>query len=462
MTRQTVRRWGVGLLVTVALVGMGLLYARGLLLAASLVGLTYVLYGTLSTLPETVELSATRTMEPQSPAPGAHVTVELTVTNEGETVLPDLRLVDGVPEALRVVEGSPRLGAPLSPGESRTVTYTVVAKRGAYEFEEPVVRLRSLAGVDRETASVAVEGNDRLVCAPTLSDPPGIETTTPHTGTVTADSGGSGLEFYSTRQYKHGDPVNRIDWRHVAKTGEFITVQFREERTSNVVVLVDVRPVGRVTPAAGYPTVADLCTYAAEQLYDTLDSAGMQTSVGVVGIEDDDLRGPDGLAWVEYGEQHPELLFRAARRAATGDAAQLPLDPPPVEFDDSDGRAQPSGEMSGGRSTRARTDGGAGDIERLLARLPADAQVVVCTPLLDNWGVSLTQALTGRGYETLVVTPDGTGGDQQGQRVAALHRDLRLDTLQRLGARTVNWAADEPIDHALRRSLPKLLGGTAR
>ena len=49
--RRHVKRWSVGLIATLALLGTGLLYADPVLLAAALIPLTYVLYGTLSRVP---------------------------------------------------------------------------------------------------------------------------------------------------------------------------------------------------------------------------------------------------------------------------------------------------------------------------------------------------------------------------------------------------------------------------
>jgi hypothetical protein len=58
-------------------------------------------------------------------APGSELEVEVTVTNEGDTWLPDLRLIDGVPAMLTVVDGTARHATALRPGETATLEYAV-------------------------------------------------------------------------------------------------------------------------------------------------------------------------------------------------------------------------------------------------------------------------------------------------------------------------------------------------
>jgi uncharacterized repeat protein (TIGR01451 family) len=463
-----VRRWGVGLVATLALVGFGLLYANRTLLVAAVIPLTYVFYGAVSQAPERLDLAVTRRFDQPDPRPGDPVTVTLTVENAGESVLTDLRLIDGVPAELAVTDGAPRACVALAPGETATVTYTVVAKRGQFAFEHPVARARSLAATETRTETVEAGGDVTLACANAVRDAPVRDASLPRAGTLPTDTGGSGLEFYATRQYQSGDPMNRVDWRHYAKTGEFVTVQYRQEQSIRTVVVVDARPVGRVTPRPGYPTGAELCAYAGERLYDALDGAGTATTVTAVGVDPgtlDGLVGPDGLLWVD-----PETTGHVGRARQVFERLQTVAD--------SDARSETLAEMMGRREsadgrtdglsqtepeqtkTAMATDGGPDEtVRRLLARLPPNAQVVLCSPLLDDWPVAFARALSVRGYPQLTLSPDVTGSDSLGGRILGADRRRRLRALGKTGATTVSWDVDQPIDHALRRSLPHLLGG---
>ena len=444
MSRVRDERWGVGLVGTLALTTLGLLFASPVLLTGAVIPLTYVLYGILSTVPSDATIAIERSFGRPDPAPGEAVAVTLTVENAGESVLPDVRIIDGVPDELAVTEGSPRTALALSPGESRTLTYTVVAKRGEYSFTDPTVRLRSLAASERESRTIVARGGTTLTGANTVTDPPVGNATLPRAGTLPTDSGGSGLEFYATRQYQSGDPMNRIDWRHYAKTGEFITIQYRQEQAIRTVLVVDARPVGRVTPLPGYPTGAELSAYAAERLYDALGQAGVVAGVTAVGVGQGDLGGlvgPDGLPWVppDAGanrRKRARKVLRGIQDVAAEDATAAESRPP----------------------TATAADGGSDQLtRRLLARLPPNAQVVLATPLMDNWPVTFARALAVRGFPQMVVTPDIAGSETHGQQVTAIQRRLRIRELEGVGATTVSWDLEQPIDYALRLSLPHLL-----
>ncbi len=497
MSRQYIPRWNVALVGTLALVTLGLLYANVTLLAGTVIPLAYVLYGTLSRLPEDPALHVERNIEPATPGVGEEVTVTLTIENDGESVLSDVRLIDGVPQELSVETRAPGLCVSLSPGETQIARYTVVARRGTYPFDRPTVRLRSLAGVDVLTDTLDVSGDELLTCVSAVETGPRQTQTTQHAGAVTTDRSGSGLEFHSTREYTQGDPVSSIDWHHVAKTGEFITVQYREENNSEAVVLLDARPVNRVTPRTGQPTAVDRCVHAGERLYDVMRNSGTQTSVGAVGLDgeaDDDERfervlGSGGLVWMGPGQRAARQLavFEAVARAPPRPEHQPLCKPPKV----SDGPSQPrvgdgpsqsrgaddssqprvDGDTSHtgvesvgdggsrtnsddtGRVTEARTDGG-DQLEQVFARLPPRAQVFLCSPLLDHWPVEFGRALAASEHDLVVVSPDPVGADTPGQRLTGVHRQLRLRELERTGATTADWPLGEPFETTLRKNVP--------
>ncbi len=466
MTYRRVKRWGIGLVVTLALVALGLLFARQTLIVAAAIPLAYVLYGTLSQAPP-VDLAVSRAFSTPDPTPGERVEVTLTVENVGDSVLTDLRLIDGVPEELAVPDGSPRACLALNPGEAATLSYTVVAKRGEYRFTEPAVRVRSLAATERVTEAVAVAGDRTLSCANAVSEPPLSDATLPRAGTLPTDSGGSGLEFYATRQYQAGDPMNRVDWRHYAKTDEFVTIQYRQEQAIRTVLVVDARPSGRVTPRPGYPTGAELCAYAGERLFDALSTAGVATTVTAVGVENGTLGGligPDGLPWVDpesggVRAGHARELFAGLLTLAEEDAETAGLaDMLRGDGLDVSAPTRPATAESTAEETAMAADGGTGPtIRRLLARLPPNAQVVLCSPLVDEWPAALARALAVRGYPLVVLSPDVTDGETVGHRITAAARSSTLRTIERTDATVVSWDVDQPIDYALRRSLPHLL-----
>ena len=452
------RRWSVGIGTALALVGSGLLLTQTALVVGAVVPLVYLLHGVVSTVPSAVGLSANREFETKGVTPGSELTVTLTVENTGSDVLPDLRLVDGVPEELTVTSGSPRIGVALSPGECATTTYTVVLQRGRFAFEDPVVRLRSLAGTDQRTVSVPTDGEGTLTCADAVSQPSLVDAAVGQSGTVAAEGGGAGLEFYATRQYNPGDPMNRIDWHHVAKTGEFVTIQYRRERAVKTVVVVDCRPCTRVSYEAGYPTGAAMAAYAGERLFESLESAGVLTNLTAVGLDEGmaHLTDADGLPWLHPGadrERSPSTLFRGIYEIARQHPGRVDEQQPT--------RQQDPGQTDQTASWTAtpRADGGENRTrseltEKLLARLPAETQVILCSPLHDDWPVALARELTER--ECVVISPDLTARSKYRQRIREINRQRRLERLRHHGAETANWPIDQSIEQTLERALPEL------
>ena len=108
--------------------------------------------------PETGEPVVTirRRLADDSPEPGDRVRVAVEVANEGDAFLSDVRVVDGVPDEIPVVDGSARHGAPLSPGGRTTFTYTVRATRGEHDWAPAAVTVADPSGaVEHETTVAA-------------------------------------------------------------------------------------------------------------------------------------------------------------------------------------------------------------------------------------------------------------------------------------------------------------------
>lgn len=263
-------RWtGLDGLVLVAAAAGVFTRESSLLLAAGL-GVVVLGYVRVAAIPE-VSLRIERDLSDATPDPDDEVEVTLRVTNEGSSTLFDLRVVDGVPPALGVVDGSARLGTALRPGATTTATYTVTAVRGEHSWDETVVVVRDPSGAveSRET----VDAETTLRCEPELAataDLPLRGLTSKYAGRVETDVPGSGLEFASIREYRHGDPIRRIDWNRRARTGELATVEFREERAASVVLVVDTRSEAHVAPDDEGETAAERSVDAASVAFSAL------------------------------------------------------------------------------------------------------------------------------------------------------------------------------------------------
>lgn len=413
LTRSTGRYRGAEA-VPLAAVGFGVYGASPALLLVAAV--TALLLGVVSASPEPpVNLAVEHRLERDRARPGETVRVTVAVTNEADRRVPDLRLVDGVPDGLRVTAGRPALGSALAPGETATVTYAVDAAFGEHEFADATVVVRDAAG-STERLCVLEDGRT-LTCLPSLSDPstPSPPETTPYAGQVDTTTAGAGLEFFGTRAYQHGDALARVDWKRLARTGELTTIEYREERAASVVVLVDARAGAFVGP-----------TRSADHAV-ARSVAGAATLVGGL-LDDGDRVGLAALSgtpcWVPPAAGTNQ---RARLREALGTHRAFGATPPSSDVD------------------------AAAALARLRARLSAGTTVVFLTPLVDDWPISVVQRLRADGVAVTLVSPDPTGGATVGTRLARIERATRVSALRSRGVTVVDWGREDPLELALAR-----------
>lgn len=413
MTRYETNRWrGIGVATFLA-AAIGLAASEPAAFIVGVVGAAYAGYARFDASPD-VSLAVERTLDDETPQRGDDVEVTVTVHNEGGFA-PDLRIVDDVPEGLAVSEGSPRHATSLRAGKTASFSYSVTAERGEHTFEGVTVVARNAPG------SVAVEehieATSTLRCVPSLEHVPSFplrSQTARRVGRLTVDEGGSGVEFHATREYRSGDPLARVDWNRLAKTGELATVELREERAGNVVIVVDTRAAAYVAGPEGDSAV-EHAIHAAGVAAGALLDAGDRVGLASYGPRD---------SWLELGlgRDHRQ---RFRERLATHPAF-APTAPNPTEL----------------FSARAA-------FSRFRRRIPANAQVVCCTPLTDDVVARFLQRIEARGYSVTVVSPDVTSAASAGTQLSQVERRLRVRDLRSAGIRVVDWDPEDPLATAL-------------
>jgi uncharacterized protein (DUF58 family) len=425
-----VTRWRGAVAATAVLVVAGLSTRTGALVVAAAVPLCYLAAEALSTPPGTEGLVASRTVHPTPAAPERAVTVTLVVRNEADRTLPDVRVVDGVPEDLAVLAGSPRGGDALGPGEELTLQYAVVARRGDHAFSRPKVRVRGLGGGARATTRPATGGDATLVCRLDAGAPPIDEYGDRRVGRLAADAPGPGVVFHSVREHRSDDPADRIDWRHYAKRGELATTNYERRVAATVVLVVDARAPNRVAVAPGHPTAVEVSAYAATHAAADLLARGHDVGVAVLGVDGE---GPGGIAWLPPAAG-------AEQRARALDTLAGVDDGDPTDVDD---HATVEG---------ATADGGADDIgpsavdaRSLLATLPPDTQLVVASPLLDDAPLAAVETWRAADVPVTVVSPDVVAENTVSGQQTQLRRRTRLARAQAAGSRAVDWRRGTPL-----------------
>lgn len=437
MTLAERSRYAPAMLLAVVLAGVGVVAGNPVALFAAVIPLALVGYGALVVEPPTDALTVEREFSEQSPRPGEPVTVQLRLTNESERYLPDVRVVDGVPDEVAVIDGSPRGHVTLGPAESTTLTYEVRVPRGTHEFEPATVAVRSLAGTaERRTTTEGVASVQTTV----ETDPlPLHGQTAGIAGRIETDDAGSGIAFHSSREYRPGDPINRVDWNRYASTGELSTVEFHEEKAATVVLVVDDRPPVRAVARPGELDAGARARDAARELAGALLDAGDRVGVAVKDSGGGFVPPRDDTTTLRVspaqfrGEEEGYLPPRGAG-AAQETACRRYLDR----------RAERPSRLP------LRIEGFwfAGE---LADHVPDDAQIVLCSPLTDDEPVEAAETWIARGHAVTVVSPDPTP-DTVGGRVETIRRRERRNELGRAGARVVDWDGTDTLDAAVERA----------
>ncbi|WP_435317738.1 DUF58 domain-containing protein [Haloarchaeobius sp. TZWSO28] len=414
-TTEATNHWRGIAAVTLVAGAVGVITRQPALLLSAVVGVGYLAYARITEAPA-VTLSITRELSDPDPSLGDEVTVTVRVTNDGSRTLPDVRLVDGVPEELSVKSGSARLGTALRPGESDSFSYTVTAKRGTHEFKTCEAIVRGWSGAEETHTRFRTGGE--MVCTPSLEATipvPLRKQTSQYAGRVNTDIGGDGVEFHSTREYRRGDPLSRVDWKRYARTGDLATLLFREERAATVMCLLDLRKEAYVRRDDEGLHAADLGIEAAGHVFTALLDTGDR--VGLTALAPQSVWLRPGL-----GNEHRakvEELF-AHHPALSSE--------------------QPAG-------YRSITLG----VRNLRKRLPGDAQLVFFSPLCDDDAVQAARLLHAHGHKVTIISPDATATETIGQRIARVERRARITELRQGGIRVIDWDPDEGLVNALAR-----------
>jgi len=400
-------RWTGVAGVTLLLLGAGVFTREAALVLAGAVGVGYAAFARYGEAPR-AELDVERRVEDRSPSPGEETTVTVTVTNVGDEALTDLRVVDGVPDALAVTDGPARLATALRPDTSASFSYTVRVVRGEHVWDRARAITRNPSGSNERETKLTRPTTIR--CSPELDVGAALPLrglTTLFHGRVPTDVGGSGVEFFATREYRRGDPLRRIDWNRRARTGELATLELREERSASVVLVVDAREEAYLAAEPEATNAVELGAKAAGQLFRALVDGGDRVGIAAMSALD---------CWLPptAGSDHEA---RARELLATHPA----LAPTPSE-----GVFYPSLW-----------------IRRLRRRLPNDAQVILLSPMADHYAARAAKRLDAHGHPVTVLSPDVTATGTAGQQIARRERAERLRDLRGRGIRAVEWREGE-------------------
>ncbi len=374
--------------------------------------------------PAELRLKAWRTVDVDRVFEGTPVAVKLSVRNEG-SMLEQILVEDLLPASLQLAAGQPRLLASLPPGETLDLEYTLIARRGRFDFPDILVTASDQQGLFRRQVRLAAPAH--LLVLPRTWRLRRVAIRPLRTrgtaGPVPARQGGSGVDFFGVREYQVGDPRRWINWRASARhPRSLFTNEFEQERIADVGLILDARQRHEIRLADD--SLFEYAVRATASLAEAFLNDGNRVGLLVYGRF---------LDWTfpGYGKVQRERILQALAGATTGDS---------LIFD---------------------------KLEYLPAGFfPAQSQLVLVSPLCPA-DLPMLVRLRARGYQLLVVRPDPIAFEARtlapnpevdlAVRFLRVERAVMLRRLRQAGIQVVEWRVDEPFDRAVHSSLGRLL-----
>jgi len=418
MAAAKIRTELVGAIALLAL-GFGLLQPGLVLLSVVLV--THLAIGMgLARPPGEPVLRAGRRLSAPTLFEGDGLQIEVDLENLG----PDLEVValsDRMPAGFRLEEGSPSAIGPLPGGAKLSLRYAVRVRRGRYQLPAVDVAAGDLLGYWSWQGRAPCP--ETVVVMPCSQPLQGIgigpRRTLAVPGTARARRGGSGTEWFGTREYQPGDPIRRIHRQALLRWGRLAVVEFEEEHAADVMLVLDVRRPAY--PDHGAEDLLDEAARATASLGDGFLLQGHRVGLLFYGTY---------LNWVlpGYGRRHALRMRRELARAALGTSAAF--------------------DRLGGLPVRLLRPG---------------SQIVLISPLAAGDEEDLAR-LAACGYQVMVVIPEppsAAGGRDRPEltsasRLLALERKSMVRRLRHAHIRPVVWHTAYPLAPQLRAAWQRL------
>ena len=367
-------------------------------------------------LGESIELRVSHQVAPSDSFGDEDIQVRIHVSNRGNEKLGNVEILESIPDKIKLEKGIGHGWVRLRALEELEFPLEFHSPiRGHYEVGPLVARARDPFWFYLVEASAGVE---TLSIMPRPERIRGAELRPRHLGpwpgTIPARTLGPGTEFYSMRDYLAGDDPKRINWKATARYRRLVVNEAEAERVTDVMVVLDT-DVTFYEPAE--PELFERGVSAAASMARLLLRQGNR--VGLI------LQGEArGVAPPGFGKrQERSILFQLA--AAKPGKAMIP------------------------------TSYVITQLARLM--LPAKAQVVIISPLLDASILGGVRQLAAAGYSILVLSPSPSDpakfdsvSEELAYRILMIERSNTLLALEKICSVT-QWPQGVPLSLVLRR-----------
>jgi len=157
-----------------------------------------------------------------------------------------VELYDSISERLELENGCNFDVRYFRPGDTARLEYVLRCPvRGFFTLGPMKVRLWDPFGMFYREETLHTLGEIQVVPAtyPLESLPLTGKRRTHAMGTLDVHSVGQGTEFYCLRDYQHGDPYHRINWKSFSKSDELKVNEFEKEDICDVMIVIDSRRI---------------------------------------------------------------------------------------------------------------------------------------------------------------------------------------------------------------------------
>ena len=367
--------------------------------------------------PERVELKLERRIIPAESFGDEDIRVEASVQNKGKEPLSNVEIHERLSAKLSPHKGTNTVHATIAPGDRIELPLEFPNPgRGHHRVGPLTVRVRDAFGLYLTEERLHPE------VLPVMPRPERVRGTDlrprhvgPWSGIIPARTSGLGTEFYSLRGYVPGDDLKRINWKASARTNSLIVNETEAERVTDVMVVLD----------------TDVAFFESSEK--DLFERSVRAAASVTSLL---LRQGNRVGLVLQGEERgivpPAFGKRQEKRILYTLAAAKP------------GRALISTSY----------------VITLLARLmlPARAQLVIISPLLEPDIAEGIRQLIIAGYSVVVLSPlpveptrFRSDTEQLAFRIAQLERANVLLSIERM-CTLIQWPAGIPLSRKLQEA----------
>jgi uncharacterized protein (DUF58 family) len=401
---------------------LGLLNLQGEVLALLLPLIVYI-GAAFYFAPEKARLNIQLELSSEWISAGMPVTVRATVHNAGP-VIDALMLTVPLPPGVELIEGNNVLLTSIPPGSDLELTFSIQVPRGEYPLNHILVKSGETFDLFWKEQNVDSFLNLRVRPAVLKTKSISIRppTTRSFSGSIPSRQGGTGVGFFSLREYQSGDQQRHINWRICARHQDTLyTNTFQMERVADIGLILDARSHVYAN-AVGGDTLFEHSVKSTAALTSTFLNDGNRVGLTIYG-------GVIQRVFPGYGKIQRERIFKELVGAKIGHNYALKnLGYLPTRF------------------------------------FPTRSQIVLISPLTTDDIVVLVQ-LRAQGYGVILVCPDAidleigarSGGGESvrdlsseyAYRLYHYERSFLLQKVRRVGVVVVDWNVNEPLANVI-------------